>query len=88
MSTTTITIEEKIEKHRVQGENLVARVKELIHQGNVRRIIIKDDKDRTIMEVPLTVGVASAVLLPLWVALGAIAALAAHYTVVVKHTEE
>jgi hypothetical protein len=62
-------------------------VKELVHEGNVRRIIVKNDKSETIMEFPLTMGVVGAVLLPIWVALGAIAALAAHYTVEVEKHE-
>jgi hypothetical protein len=68
----------------VSGERLVGRVKELIHQGNVRRIIVKNDDGQTILEIPLTIGVVGAVLLPSLVALGAIAALAADYTVVVQ----
>ena len=59
-------------------------VRELIRQGNVRRIIIKDDDGHTILEIPLTLGLVGAVLLPSLVALGAIAALAANYTVVVQ----
>lgn len=72
------------EEHRVSGEGLVAKVKELIHQGNVRRIIVKNDEGRSILEIPLTVGVVGAVLLPVMVALGAIAALAGSYTLVVE----
>src|ERR1051326_1106965 len=72
------------EEHRVTGEGLVARVKELVHQGNIRRIIVKNDEGHTILEIPLTMGVVGAVLLPIWVALGAIAALASHYTLVVE----
>jgi hypothetical protein len=72
------------EEHRVSGEGLVARVKELVHQGNIRRIIVKNAGGDTIMEIPLTVGVVGAVLLPVWVALGAIAALAADYTLVIE----
>lgn len=74
----------RTEEHRVSGERLVARVKELIHQGNVRRVIIKNDHGETILEIPLTLGVVGAILLPSLVALGAIAALAADYTVVVE----
>jgi hypothetical protein len=73
-----------IECYRIKGENLVARVKELVHEGNVRRIIVKNDKDETIMEFPLTMGVVGAMLIPIWVALGAIAALAADYKVEVE----
>lgn len=76
------------ECHKIKGEQLVARVKELVRQGNVRRIIVKNDKNQTIMEIPFTIGVVGAVLAPAWVALGAIAALTAHYTVEVeKHAE-
>lgn len=72
------------EEHRVSGEGLVAKVKELIHQGNVRRIIVKNEEGRSILEIPLTVGVVGAVLLPVMVALGAIAALAGSYTLLVE----
>lgn len=72
------------EEHHVSGEQLLAKIKGLIHEGNVRRIIIKDETGHTIMEVPLTMGLVGAVLVPLWVAIGAIAALAAHYQVVVE----
>ncbi|MGE5091796.1 MAG: DUF4342 domain-containing protein [Bacillota bacterium] len=74
----------RTEEHKVSGEGLVARVKELIREGNVRRIIIKNEEGRSIMEIPLTLGVVGAVMMPVFVALGAIAALAAHYTVVVE----
>ncbi len=72
------------EELRVSGEGLVAKVKELIHQGNVRRIIVKNEEGRSLLEIPLTVGVVGAVLLPVMVALGAIAALAGSYTLVVE----
>ena len=86
---TTATIESttpaaKLTEYRVKGEQLVTRAKELVHEGNVRRLIVKDERNHTILEVPLTIGVVGAVLLPVWVALGAIAALAAHYTLVVE----
>ena len=74
----------RTEEHKVSGEGLVARVKELIREGNVRRIIVKNDEGRDIMEIPLTLGVVGAMLMPVFVALGAIAALAAHYTLVVE----
>jgi hypothetical protein len=74
----------RTEEHKVSGEGLVARVKELIRDGNVRRIIIKNDEGRSIMEIPLTLGVVGAVMMPVFVALGAIAALASHYTLVVE----
>lgn len=78
--------EEKVhtEEFRVEGDKLVAKVKELIHEGNVRRIIIKNDKGNTVLEIPLTIGVVGAVFLPVLVAVGAIAALAANYTILVE----
>ncbi|MFN2317959.1 MAG: DUF4342 domain-containing protein [Gemmatimonadales bacterium] len=75
------------EEHRVSGEGLVAKVKELIHEGNVRRIIVKNEEGRTLLEIPLTFGVVGAVFLPVLVALGAIAALAKSYTLVVEKQE-
>lgn len=77
---------ERIEKeeHRVPGERLLARVKELVHQGNIRRIIIQNDEGHTLIEIPLTLGVVGALLIPIWVAVGAIAALAADYRIVVE----
>ena len=75
------------EEHCVSGEGLVAKVKELIHEGNVRRIIVKNEEGRTLLEIPLTVGVVGAVFLPVLVALGAIAALAKSYTLVVEKQE-
>jgi hypothetical protein len=73
---------------RVQGEHLVGRIKEILHEGNVRRIIIKNDDGRTLLEIPLTIGVVGAVLAPVWAALGALAALAADLRIVVEKVEE
>jgi hypothetical protein len=72
------------EEHRVSGEGLVQRVKELVREGNVRRIKIKNDEGRTLLEIPLTIGVVGVALIPVWVALGAIAALAADYTLEIE----
>ncbi len=76
------------EEHKVSGERLLSRVKEHVHQGNIRRITIKNEEGHTLMELPLTVGVVGAVLLPIWVAIGALAALAANYTLVVEKVEK
>jgi hypothetical protein len=73
---------------RVRGEHLVERIKEILHEGNVRRIIIKNDDGRTLLEIPLTIGVVGAVLAPVWAALGALAALAADLRIVVEKTKE
>ena len=72
----------------VKGEGLLAKIKELVHQGNIRRIIIKTDDGRTLIEIPLTLGVVGIALAPVWAAIGAIAALAADLRVVVEKKVE
>jgi hypothetical protein len=72
------------EEFKVSGEKMIAKVKELVHEGNIRRIIIKDAEGKTLIEAPLTIGVVGVVLLPVWAALGAIAALAAELTIVIE----
>jgi hypothetical protein len=72
------------EEFRVNGEAVVGKVKEILHEGNIRRITIKNDKGDTLIEIPLTVGVVGVILLPVWAALGALAALAANLTIVVE----
>jgi hypothetical protein len=76
------------EEFKVKGEDLVRRVRELIHEGNVRRIIIKDDQGKTYFEVPLSIGVVGALLLPVWAAIGAVAALASNFTIEIVKKEE
>lgn len=78
----------KYEEFRVDGDALVSKIKEIIHQGNVRRIIIKNESGETLIEVPLTLGVVGAVLLPVWAAIGAIAALAARFSIVVERVDD
>ncbi len=75
------------EEFRVSGEAVLAKVKELVREGNVRRITIKNDDGRTLIEIPLTLGVIGTVLLPVWAAIGAIAALAANLTIAVERVE-
>ena len=75
------------EEHKVSGKNLLDRVKQLVHEGNVRRITIKNPAGKVLLEIPLTMGVVGAVLLPFWAAIGAIAALASDYTIVVEREE-
>ena len=75
------------EEIRITGDQLLAKVKELVRQGNVRRLIIKDAEGTTLIEVPLTVGVIGAALLPVFAAIGAIAALATDCTIVVERRE-
>jgi len=83
-----MAFQEFIEEVQVLGKDLVERVKALIHEGNVRRIIIRDEHGHTFMEIPVTVAAVGAVLAPLLAALGAISALVAKFTVVVVRSEE
>jgi hypothetical protein len=82
--------EEKVtvEEFKISGDDLVTKVKELIHQGNIRRIIIKNEEGRTLVEIPMTVGVVGGVLgaamFPVVAAVGAIGALVAHLTVAIE----
>ncbi len=73
---------------KVKGEDLLAKIKELIHQGNVSRIIIKDEEGKVYLEIPVTVGVIGALILPVLAAIGALAALAANFTIEVIKREE
>lgn len=75
------------EEFKVKGEDVVKKIKELIHQGNIRRIILKNEEGKVVVEFPLTVGVVGAALLPVLAAIGAIAALAANLTIVVEKKE-
>lgn len=75
------------EEFRVSGEELLAKIKELIRQGNIRRVMIKDREGKIVMEFPLTIGVVGAVLAPTLAAIGAIAALVSEATLVVEKSE-
>jgi hypothetical protein len=73
-----------VEEIRVFGHELVDKVKALIHEGNVRRIIIKDEQGHTFVEIPITVAAVGAVFAPILAAVGALAAMAARFTIVVE----
>lgn len=78
----------RYEEYKVDGDAVVAKIKELVHQGNIRRIVIKNEQGQVLIEVPLTLGVVGAVLLPVWAAIGAIAALAVKLTIVVERVND
>lgn len=80
--------ETRTEEHKVRGENLVGKVKEIIHEGNVRRISIRNDEGKELIEIPLTIGVVGTLLLPAWAAIGAIAALVTNCSIVVEREDE
>lgn len=75
------------EEFKVRGKELVDKVGELIREGNVRRIIVKDEKGNTFVEIPLTVATVGAIAAPVLAGLGAIAALIAHFTIVVEKVQ-
>lgn len=70
-----------------KSEDLIEKVKELLHEGNVTRIIVKDEKGNVYLEIPATVGVIGAILAPWLAALGTIAALATNCTITVVRKE-
>ncbi len=78
----------RTEEFSVNGEELLAKVKELIRQGNIRRVVIKDKTGRILVEFPLTIGVVGIALAPVLAAVGAIAALVTEATIVVEKNEE
>jgi len=76
------------EEYEVSGEDLLSRVKQLVHEGNVRRITIRSEEGNTLIEIPLAIGVVGAMLLPVWAAVGAIAALVTNCTIAVERRED
>ncbi|MEG3929367.1 DUF4342 domain-containing protein [Microcoleus sp. T3_D1] len=92
LETPTYTQEKvSVEELKINGDDLVAKVKELMHEGHIRRIIIKNEEGRILVELPLTVGVVGGVigaaLFPVIAAVGAIGALVAHMTIIIERTE-
>lgn len=73
-----------MEEFKVSGEKLKDKLKELIREGNVRRIILKNPKGRVLLDMPLNAGVVGLALAPFWAAVAAIAVLATEYTVTVE----
>lgn len=76
------------EEFHLDGGEILDKIKELIHQGNIRRIILKNEEGRTLIELPLTLGMVGVALLPVYAAVGAIAAVAARLTIVVERRED
>lgn len=80
----TATRDTRKQRIRVRGEELLGKVRELIHEGNTRRIIVIGDDGTTLLEIPLTAGIVGTVMAPALVAVGAIAALATNYTLLIE----
>ena len=84
----TVYMTKKTEEFKVNGEDLLKKVKSLIAEGNIRRITIRNKSGKSIVELPLTVGVVGAVLAPPLAAVGAIAALVTECTIVVEREDK
>ena len=78
----------KREEFKVKGEELVSKVKSLINEGNIRKIIIKNKDGKTIIELPLTIGAIGADLAPSLAAVGAVAALLTECTLIIERAEQ
>lgn len=76
------------EEFKVTGEALLSKVRELVHEGNVRRLIIRNEEGKNLIDIPLTMGVVGALLAPQLAAIGAIAALITHGTLAVEKVSE
>ncbi|HEU5287300.1 MAG TPA: DUF4342 domain-containing protein [Candidatus Limnocylindria bacterium] len=76
----------KLDRENV--DKVIGKIEQLIHEGNVRRVVVKDAQGTTIIEAPLTFGVVGVALVPVWAAIGAIAALAADFTIQVERKSE
>ena len=76
------------EEFEVNGEELLSKIKELAHEGNIRRVIIRNEEGRNLIDVPLTFGIVGALLVPQLAAIGAIAALLSHGTILVEKVKE
>jgi hypothetical protein len=76
------------EEFKVRGEELVEKVKQLIHEGNVRRMIIKDDEGKVYLEIPVTFGLIGALIAPMLAAVGAVAAMVANLKIEVVRNDE
>ena len=77
----------RTEEFQVKGDEIITRIKELLHEGNIRRLIIKNEVGRTLIDLPLSIGVVGALLAPQLAAIGALAALVTHGSIVVEKVE-
>jgi hypothetical protein len=81
-------LEKFYEELKVAGKDLVNKVKQFIHEGNVRRVIVRDDKGHTFVEIPLTVATVGVIAAPVLAAIGALAALVGNFTLVIERVKE
>jgi hypothetical protein len=75
-------------EYQVSSDQVIAKIKELLHEGNIRRIKLKNQDGRILLDVPLTIGLAGVVLAPAWIAIAALALLTPNLTIVVEKDVE
>ena len=80
--------QQRTEELVISGEKLLATVTSLVHEGNIRRITIRNKDGKNLLVIPLTAGVVGVLLLPTWAAIGAVAALVTECTIVIERTVE
>ncbi|HLP30940.1 MAG TPA: DUF4342 domain-containing protein, partial [Geothrix sp.] len=78
----------RTEEFKVDGGKVLDTIKDLIHQGNIRRIILKNESGKTLIEIPLTLGLVGAALLPVFAAVGALAAVVTRMVIVVEKADQ
>ena len=78
----------RTEEFKLEGGKVLDKIKELIHQGNIRRITIKNEEGKTLIEIPLTLGLVGAALLPVFAAVGALAAVATRMVIAVERVDQ
>jgi hypothetical protein len=88
MATDTTQDRTRTETFKLDGGKVLDTIKDLIHQGNIRRIILKNEDGKTLIEIPLSLGLVGAALLPVFAAVGALAAVVTRMVIVVEKTEE
>jgi Flp pilus assembly pilin Flp len=88
MTTESTQERTRTEEFKLDGGKVLDKIKELIHQGNIRRITLKNEEGRTLIEIPLMLGVVGVALLPVFAAVGALAAVATRMTLVVEKVEK
>ena len=82
-----MVLRDMVEEVHVMGDNLVEQVKKLIHEGNVQRVIIKNEHGATFIEIPVTFAAIGVIAAPVLAAVGALAALAAKFTIQVQRSQ-
>ncbi len=77
----------RVDEFSVTGDQVLEFLKKILHEGNIRRIVLRDESGKSLLEIPVTIGVVGVILLPAWAAIGAAAALVAKMTIVIERSE-